>query len=201
MAAKTKISFLLQCLILAVVISMHHVALADVGILSFWVPELYALLEEIQAEGNEVTTHIFGARKFYVTKYKGHNVVAVNTGVGISNTAATTAILLQKFPTIDRIVGSGIAGGVDPSLRVGDVVIPERWALYQKQHFAKEKSDGSYDIPASDISGLLGEDCGPGTTKDCQVGVDTWNYSFIFPTASHAVDPISDGPNATIEER
>ena len=89
-----------------------HFVKADIGLLSFWTPELYALLAQIEAEGNPVETHIFGGRKFYVTTYKGHNVVAVNTGVGISNTAATTAILLQKFPSIDRIVGSGIAGGV-----------------------------------------------------------------------------------------
>jgi hypothetical protein len=92
--------------------SILHLVKADIGLLSFWIPELYALLAQIESEGNPVETHIFGGRKFYVTTYKGHNVVAVNTGVGISNSAATTAILLQKFPSIDRIVGSGIAGGV-----------------------------------------------------------------------------------------
>ena len=85
---------------------------ADVGLLSFWLPELYALLDLIESEKNPVETHIFGGRKFYVTQFRGHNVIAVNTGVGISNAAAATATLLQKFPTIDRIVGSGIAGGV-----------------------------------------------------------------------------------------
>ena len=94
---------------------------ADIGLLFFWVPELYKLLETIEAEAeidvDAIKTYTFGARKFYVTKYRGHNVVAVNTGVGISNAAATTAIMLQKFPTIDKIVGSGIAGGVDPNLR------------------------------------------------------------------------------------
>ena len=85
---------------------------ADIGLLSFWVPELYALLAQIESEGNPVETYIFGARKFYVTTYRGHNVVIANTGVGISNSAATTATMLQKFPSITRIIGSGIAGGV-----------------------------------------------------------------------------------------
>jgi nucleoside phosphorylase len=97
--------------------SAFHFVKADIGLLSFWIPELYALLAKIESEtGNPVETHIFGGRKFYVTTYKGHNVVAVNTGVGISNSAATTAIMLQKFPSIDRIIGSGIAGGVVSSL-------------------------------------------------------------------------------------
>ena len=85
---------------------------ADIGLLSFWVPELYALLAQIESEGNPVEEYVFGARKFYVTTYRGHNVVIANTGVGISNAAATTTIMLQKFPSITRIVGSGNAGGV-----------------------------------------------------------------------------------------
>ena len=91
-------------------------AVADVGIVSFWVPEMYALLEQVRADSVNtnatIEEYIFGARKFYVTQYRGHNVVLVNTGVGISNAAATVAIMLQKFPTIDRVVGSGIAGGI-----------------------------------------------------------------------------------------
>jgi hypothetical protein len=102
----------LSSILFAIVAAHLPLAKADIGVISFWVPELYALLEEIQAEGNPVETHIYGGRKFYVTKFKGHNVVAVNTGVGISNSAATTATLLQKFPSINRLVGSGIAGGV-----------------------------------------------------------------------------------------
>lgn len=179
---------------------------ADVGIVSFWVPELYALLEEVRKEGNAIEEHIFGARKFYVTRYRGHNVVLVNTGVGISNAAATMAILLQKFPTIDRVVGSGIAGGIDPSLRVGDVVIPEKWMLYQKQHFAKEKEDGSHEIPPWAVPMLLGDDCGAGLTADtaadatsCEVGVSTWNYTFIYPSASYGADPNLEGDEGTIE--
>jgi len=31
----------------------------------------------------------------------------------------TTALMLQLFPGIERITGGGIAGGIDPSLRVG----------------------------------------------------------------------------------
>jgi hypothetical protein len=87
----------LSSILFAIVAAHLPLAKADIGVISFWVPELYALLEEIQAEGNPVETHIYGGRKFYVTKFKG---------------AATTATLLQKFPSINRLVGSGIAGGV-----------------------------------------------------------------------------------------
>lgn len=109
-------------LLLGSILLLEHqgVVRADIGLLSFWVPELYDLLAQIESEGNPVETYVFGARKFYVTTYRGHNVVIANTGVGISNSAATTTIMLQKFPSITRIVGSGIAGGV---VRRGVLVI------------------------------------------------------------------------------
>lgn len=209
--------------------------IADIGILSFWVPELYYLLDLIESEGNPVETYTFGARKFYVTQYQGHNVIAANTGVGISNAAATTAIMLQKFPNIDRLVGSGIAGGVvrtemfffrhssnvcqliffllkilcsqDAELNVGDVVIPERWALYQEQHFAKELEDGSHSIPSWMVSRLWGDDCGAALTGDastaipCTPGVNTWNYSYIYPQVVDGGDPTAEGDDATTEGR
>ncbi|MDB5410994.1 MAG: phosphorylase, partial [Rhodospirillales bacterium] len=38
----------------------------------------------------------------------------------------TTQLALDRF-TIDKIVFSGIAGGVDPKLTIGDVVVPDAW--------------------------------------------------------------------------
>ena len=104
---KTKILLLLLLLIL-----LSQRTTGDIGVISFWTPELLALLQIIQKEGNSLSTYIFGARRFYVTTFHGHNVVVVNGGESISNSAATTATLLQKFPNVNRIVGSGIAGGV-----------------------------------------------------------------------------------------
>lgn len=91
---------------------MALVASADIGVISFLSPELFALLELIEQEGNVIKTSVFAGRRFYVTSFRGHNIVAVIGGESITNSAATTAILLQKFPNINRIVGSGIAGGV-----------------------------------------------------------------------------------------
>ena len=80
--------------VLTLILCYCRPSAADISIVSFWTPELIALLEVIQQEGNALTTHIFGGRRFYVTTFHGHNVVVVNGGVSISNSAATTAILL-----------------------------------------------------------------------------------------------------------
>ena len=99
-------------LLLLLLLRLTPKTAADIGIISFWTPELLALLQVIKQEGSPLSTYIFGGRRFYVTSFQGHNVVVVNGGESISNSAATAATLLQKFPNIKRIVGSGVAGGV-----------------------------------------------------------------------------------------
>jgi adenosylhomocysteine nucleosidase len=44
------------------------------------------------------------------------------------------------------VVFSGIAGGVDPGLHIGDVVIADRWGQYLEAVFARETPDG-FSIP------------------------------------------------------
>ena len=48
------------------------------------------------------------------------------SGVSMVSAAMTKQLALDHFP-IERIVFSGIAGGVDPGLDIDDVVVPEQW--------------------------------------------------------------------------
>ncbi|MBS4173627.1 5'-methylthioadenosine/S-adenosylhomocysteine nucleosidase [Bacillus sp. FJAT-49736] len=53
---------------------------------------------------------------------KGKDVVLLRSGIGKVNAAMSTAILLQHFkPTV--VINTGSAGGLDPKLQVGDIVI------------------------------------------------------------------------------
>lgn len=182
---------------------------ADIGVLSFWIPELRTLLGAIESEGGVVETVVIGPRKFYTTKYKGHNLVLVNTGVGISNSVIATTLLLTHFPSVTRLIGSGVAGGVDPSLRVGDVVIPDRWALYQFQLFAKEVADGVYEPPFFELDILVGPECGGFDGIDtylsgpqaCDVAAgETSNFDFIFPKSVPTPDPFAEDETNRISE-
>jgi adenosylhomocysteine nucleosidase len=72
-------------------------------------------------------------------------VVLFLSGVSMVNAAMTTQMALDRF-TIRRIVFSGIAGGVNPQLRVGDVAVPDEWSEYLEAVFARETAQG-YRLP------------------------------------------------------
>jgi adenosylhomocysteine nucleosidase len=52
----------------------------------------------------------------------GVDVILLKSGIGKVNAALSTAILLEKFQP-DYVINTGSAGGYNPSLNVGDVVI------------------------------------------------------------------------------
>jgi adenosylhomocysteine nucleosidase len=72
-------------------------------------------------------------------------VVLFLSGVSMVNAAMITQLALDRFD-ITGIVVSGIAGGVDPSLHIGDVVVAERWGQYLEAVFAREV-DGKFQPP------------------------------------------------------
>ncbi|KAA0563761.1 5'-methylthioadenosine/S-adenosylhomocysteine nucleosidase [Rossellomorea aquimaris] len=55
-------------------------------------------------------------------KMKDKEVILLRSGIGKVNAAMSTAVLLQHYKP-DCIINTGSAGGFDPSLNVGDVVI------------------------------------------------------------------------------
>lgn len=134
---------------------LPRLAYGDIGVIAFWVPDLYALLGQIQLDGNPIEAHVFSGRRFYVTRFKGHNIVALNSGEGMANSAAATAILLQKFPAVDRIVGTGIAGGVVRSDAPGNECADCDWNLILYLNFPTESITSSRRCGRSGEMGSL----------------------------------------------
>lgn len=86
-----------------------------------------------------------GTIDFHLGTLKGKNVVVFVTETSMINSAAITTMALEKF-SISAIVFTGISGGVDPEVNIGDVVIPEKWIEYQENYKCQEV-DGSYVCP------------------------------------------------------
>ncbi len=64
-------------------------------------------------------------RTFFEGTWAGQEVVVVLSRVGKVSAAITTLLLLERFG-VTHIVFTGVAGAIDPDLRIGDVVIAER---------------------------------------------------------------------------
>ena len=64
-------------------------------------------------------------RPFSRTPQAGRpDVVTAVTGMGTARAAATTTAMLERHD-VDRVVMIGIAGGIGPSVAIGDLVVPE----------------------------------------------------------------------------
>ena len=66
---------------------------------------------------------------FIKGKISNKKVIAVKCGIGKVNAARTTQILIDKFD-VDKIINIGAAGGVNPELKIQDIVIGERLVQY-----------------------------------------------------------------------
>jgi adenosylhomocysteine nucleosidase len=83
----------------------------------------------------------FNGLKLVTGSMAGKPVLLMQSGVSMVNAAMNTQIVLDRF-VVRRIVFSGIAGGVDPSLSIGDVIVPENWGQYLEVSFARKTPTG-----------------------------------------------------------
>jgi adenosylhomocysteine nucleosidase len=82
--------------------------------------ELSAVLDLMPDEQKQVAA----GRDFWVGHLHGQDVVAVLSRIGKVAAATTAAVLIERFQ-VDRIVFTGVAGGLAPGVNRGDVVIAE----------------------------------------------------------------------------
>jgi adenosylhomocysteine nucleosidase len=59
---------------------------------------------------------------FFKGTLHGKEVVLVEGGIGKVNASVCTTILLEKF-NVDKLIFTGVAGGTNPDINVGDIVI------------------------------------------------------------------------------
>jgi adenosylhomocysteine nucleosidase len=89
-----------------------------IGIIGAMEPEVALLRQQISS----VTSTELGGFTFYSGTLAGVQVVLVQCGIGKVASALATALLIQQFKP-DAVINTGSAGGFDPELNVGDVVI------------------------------------------------------------------------------
>ncbi len=109
-------------------------------VMSAFAPEIRKLVDAATVDRK----YVINGRTYVTGMLSGNNVVLVQSGVSMVNATMTTQTALDYFH-IEGILMSGVAGGVNPNLNIGDVVIPAQWGQYQEHVFARETSSG-WDI-------------------------------------------------------
>jgi adenosylhomocysteine nucleosidase len=115
-------------------------------------PEEFAHLSDRSGESHEI-----GGFAFWRGEIAGREAVFVESGAGKVNAGVATALLLDRFDC-RALLMCGVAGGLDPALGVGDIVV----GTANTQHdYGMHRDAGFHTIqPGSRPS--LGDDWTPG---------------------------------------
>lgn len=120
-----------------------------IGIITAMDLEMDTFAKEIQ----DVKETKLCGRKFLQGKLFGKDVVLVVSGIGKVNAAVTTQMLVDNF-SVKKIIHTGVAGGLAPELRPGDVVVAS--ALVQHDFDTTEFGD-----PKGLVAGFCSVDMEP----------------------------------------
>ena len=100
-------------------------------------PEELAHLSDQPAD-----THQIGGLSFWRARIAGRDAVFVESGAGKVNAAIATTLLLDRCDC-RALMLCGVAGGLDPALGVGDIVV----GTSNIQHdYGMEKGEGFFHI-------------------------------------------------------
>ena len=162
-----------------------------IAVVSAFAPEMSVL----RGEMDSATVHSINGVEFVAGNLEGRDVVLFLSGISVVNAAMTVQLALDHF-TIDRIIFSGIAGGVDPALHIGDVVIADRWGQYLEALFAREVEGGwakppFFDYPFANFGMMF-----PRSVTVQRAGADAPETRFWFPVdealLAHARTAVAD---------
>lgn len=113
-----------------------------IAVMSAYAPEMTILRKEL----SDAAVHSVNGVDFTTGTLEKRKVILFLTGISVVNAAMTAQLVLDNF-NVKKLVFSGIAGGVDPALNIGDVIIADRWGQYLEMLFAR-KVEGEWQKPA-----------------------------------------------------
>lgn len=100
-----------------------------VGIITAFSPEITNIRQAFTIEYDAIN---YGGRLYYRGIIYGAYVIAVISGVSMTNATMTTQAMIDLFHP-KNLIFSGIAGGINPANVIGTVILPVRVGQYQNQ--------------------------------------------------------------------
>ncbi|OUR74493.1 5'-methylthioadenosine/S-adenosylhomocysteine nucleosidase [Arcobacter sp. 31_11_sub10_T18] len=87
-----------------------------------------AMQEEVQpllAFFDDVKETVYANNKYYEVNYNGLDIVIAYSKIGKVFASLTASTMIQKFGC-DTLLFSGVAGGINPKLEIGDLIIADK---------------------------------------------------------------------------
>ncbi|MCX6828320.1 MAG: 5'-methylthioadenosine/S-adenosylhomocysteine nucleosidase [candidate division Zixibacteria bacterium] len=101
---------------------------------------IYAFSTEGQLLAKEMTVDstakILG-RTIHIGKLSGKDIILAESGVGMTNAAMTVQGLIDRFHP-RAVIFTGIAGGIDSTVHIGDIVVCRKWATHDYGYWGAE---------------------------------------------------------------
>lgn len=86
-------------------------------------------VEPILEHLDDVEEVVYAKNKYYKAKYKNIDVVVAYSKIGKVFSTLTASTMLQMF-ACDILLFTGVAGGVNPELKIGDLVVATKLAQH-----------------------------------------------------------------------
>ena len=82
-------------------------------------------IEPLLAHFDNVNVVEFANNKYYEVNYKGLDIVVAYSKIGKVFASLTATTMIEKFGC-DTLLFSGVAGGINPELKIGDLIIADK---------------------------------------------------------------------------
>ncbi|MCI8554183.1 MAG: 5'-methylthioadenosine/adenosylhomocysteine nucleosidase [Clostridiales bacterium] len=114
-----------------------------IGVLCAMTEEIALLRGEMEITERETV----GGREFLTGRLYGRETVLARSGIGKAAAASTVTTLLDRFGA-ELVIFSGTAGGADPALHTGDLVVSDR----SVQHDMDAIGEALFQVPGHEGS-------------------------------------------------
>ena len=117
------------CCVVLLLISLVNCSGNNCRAAKSYILVLYAFDAEGEALKDKMvidTIEDYLGREVYLGQLSGKDIILAESGVGMNNAAMTTQKMIDLYHP-SAVILSGIAGAIDSSVHIGDIVVPDRW--------------------------------------------------------------------------
>jgi adenosylhomocysteine/aminodeoxyfutalosine nucleosidase len=141
--------------------------------------EITPILEKV----GEYTTCEYAGNRYYEAKYHGVDLVIAYSKIGKVFSTLTAAMMIEHFGA-EKLLFSGVAGAINPSLKVGDLVVATKLAQHDLDitafgHPHGYVPEGSVYVEADKDMIELSKEVAAEMGKKVQVGVIATGCQFV----------------------